>query len=202
MSTYRSSTSSVSQVIVYLGTSSNWAFSRRVLGGAHQTLNGTALTPNNFALDGDVYNLGWNGSRINTDATDKVVLPTLHHAIYLVHSVQFHVSQVYHLFSEELFMSELHRFYESSMDDTFKQKLWYIQFLLIMAFGKALVTKGIEMEKPHGVELFVQAMKLLPDVSQMWTDPFTATEIYCCTALYLQCVDFRYGAYVTVKIAP
>lgn len=184
---------------VYLGTSSNWAFSRRVLDGAHQALHGIALAPNNFALDGDVYDLGWNGSRINAAATEKVILPTLHHAIYLVQSVRFHIGQLYYLYHEETFISELHRFYESSMDDTFKQKLWYIQFLLIMAFGKALVAKSMESEKPQGVELFVQAMKLLPDVSQLWTDPFTATEIFCCSALYLQCVDFRYGAYVTVR---
>lgn len=96
-------------------------------------------------------------------------------------------------------MSDLHEFYESSMHETFKQKLWYIHFLLIVAFGKALVAKGSEKATPYGVEFFVQAMKLLPDVSQLWTDPFTATEIFCCTALYLQSVDFRYGAYVTVR---
>ncbi|KAJ9653867.1 hypothetical protein H2201_009087, partial [Coniosporium apollinis] len=182
---------------VYLGTSSNWSFSRRVLDGAHQATHGVPLGPDNFALDGDVYSLGWDGSRIVKD-DDKVALPSLNHAIYLVRSVQFHIGEVYHLFHEETFMTELYRFYENPTDETQKRKLWYIHYLLIMAFGKAFISRSVERGKPPGVELFVQAMKLIPDVSQLWTDPFTAAEIFCCAALYLQCADFRYGAYLTI----
>jgi proline utilization trans-activator len=73
---------------------------------------------------------------------------------------------------------------------------------MIMAFGKAFVLRTGEGRKPPGVESFVQAMKLLPDVSRLWTDAFTTAEIFCCAALYLQCVDFRYGAYLTVSSRP
>lgn len=187
-----------SQFAVYLGTSSNWAFSRRVLDGAHQKIHGVPLGPDNFALDGDIYSLGWDGSRVIKDE-DKVALPSLNHAIYLVQSVQFHIGDSYHLLDEESFMSELSLFYKNPANEMQKRKLWYIHYLLIMAFGKACTSRSVERGKPPGVELFVQAMKLMPDLSQIWTDSFTATEIFCCGALYLHCSDHRFGAYLMVR---
>lgn len=185
--------------VVYLGTSSNWSFSRRVLDGAHQAVHGVSLPPENFALDGEVYSLGWDGLRTFKD-DDMVALPSFNHAMYLARSVQFHIGQVYHMFHEETFVSELRKFYSSTAERGDKSKLWYTHYLLVMAFGKALVSRGVEKAEPSRVELFVHGMKLIPDVSHIWHDPFTAAEIYCCAALYLQCVDFRYGAYVTVRL--
>lgn len=183
---------------VYLGTSSNWSFSRRVLGGALQAVHNAPLTPENFALDGDVYSLDWDGLRpIHND--DKVALPTLNHAKYLVQSVQFHVGEIYHLFHEETFMPELIQFHGNATNDARKCKLWYVHYLLVMALGKACVSRRMGKGTPPGVDLFVQAMKIIPDISQLWTDPFTTAEIFCCAALYLQGADYRYGAYVTVR---
>ena len=147
-------------------------------------------------LDGAAYSLGWNGLR-TTDGDEKLPLPSLTHALYLVNTVHFHIGEVYHLYDETTFLQALHQFYENR--DAWKSTLWYIHYLLIMAFGKALVTRNIQDNRAPGAEFFVAAMKLLPDVSQLWTDPFTVAEIFCCTALYLQSVDFRYGAYLTVR---
>lgn len=185
---------------VYLGTSSNWSFSRRVLDGAIQAVHGTTLERENFMLDGDVFDLTWsNSDPARRDETHT--LPSRTHAIYLVRSVQFHVGEVYHLFDEDSFMPGLHQYYDTTTDDqSLRHSLWYVQFLLIMAFGKAFVTtpsnKGGAM--PPGIEHFTQAMMLLPEVTQLWKDPFTAAEVFCCAALYLQCMDFRYAAYLTV----
>ncbi|KAK5087789.1 hypothetical protein LTR05_002004 [Lithohypha guttulata] len=182
---------------IYLGTSSNWSFSRRVLNAAHKATYGAPIGPENFALDGDIYSLDWDGSRVVED-DDGITLPSFNHALYLVSSVQFHIGEAYHVFHEEVFMPELHRFYEDISDKAQKRKLWYIHYLLIMAFGKAFTSRSTEKGKPPGVDLFVQAMRLLQDVSQLWIDPFTTAEIFCCSALYLQCADFRYGAYLTI----
>lgn len=152
-------------------------------------------------LDGDVFNLSWSDS--NSTTTDaNPTLPSRNHAIYLVRSVQFHVGEVYHLFDEDSFMVGLHEYYDSPIDDESQRpSLWYVHFLLIMAFGKAFVTATVNKSDrtPPGVEHFTQAMRLLPDVTQLWKDPFTAAEVFCCAALYLQCMDLRYAAYLTVS---
>ncbi|KAK6373763.1 hypothetical protein LTS17_008256 [Exophiala oligosperma] len=178
-------------------TSSNWSFSRRVLDGAHQAVHNTPLRRESFALDGDVYNLGWDGLRVISD-DDRVVLPTLNHAKYLMLSAQFHVGEMYHLFHEETFMSELVRFHENRANDAYTRTLEYVHYLLVMALGKACVSRRPGKGTPPGQDLFIQAMKILPDISQLWTDPFTTAEIFCCASLYLQGIDHRYGAYLTV----
>lgn len=91
------------------------------------------------------------------------------------------------------------KFYENSAGDTHQCNLWYVHFLLVMALGKACVSRGLRKGTPPGADLFVHAMKRFPDISQLWTDPFTTAEIFCCAALYLQGADFRYGAYMTVR---
>jgi proline utilization trans-activator len=99
-------------------------------------------------------------------------------------------------------MLELSSFYENPADEIQKRKLWYVHYLLIMAFGKACSSRSVERGKPPGVELFVQAIKLIPDLSHVWTDPFTAAEIFCCAALYFQCSDYRFAAYLMVRSIP
>jgi proline utilization trans-activator len=183
---------------VYLGTSSNWSFSRRVLDSASRSAFGSPLGPEDFVRDGDVYDLDWDGSKAGID--QKHPLPSLNHAKYLVHTVQFHVGEVYHLFDEEIFMHSLRLHYEDQSTSLRQNTLWCVHYLVIMAFGKVFAsTAKAASRKPPGVEHFIHAMQLLPDVTQLWKDPYTAAEVYCCVALYLQCLDFRYGAYLTVS---
>lgn len=151
-------------------------------------------------MDGTAYDMGWDGSRI-ADTVFTPPLPSLSHSMYLIRSVQFHVGHTYHLFDEETFQQNLHDFYENPSEDTPRGGLWFVHYLLIMALGQAFVLRSGEGRKPPGAEFFVQAMKLLPDTSQLWKDTFTATELYCCAALYLQSTDYRAGAYLTVSLS-
>ncbi|KAL2414860.1 hypothetical protein ABEF95_006427 [Exophiala dermatitidis] len=185
---------------VYLGTSSNWSFSRRVLNITQKAVHNTSLPPESFVMDGTAYDMGWDGSRI-ADTVFTPPLPSLSHSMYLIRSVQFHVGHTYHLFDEETFQQNLHDFYENPSEDTRRGGLWFVHYLLIMALGQAFVLRSGEGRKPPGAEFFVQAMKLLPDTSQLWKDTFTATELYCCAALYLQSTDYRAGAYLTIGTA-
>ncbi|KAI2467890.1 fungal-specific transcription factor domain-containing protein [Annulohypoxylon bovei var. microspora] len=49
--------------------------------------------------------------------------------------------------------------------------------------------------RPSGAEFFVRAMQLLPPAYVFPQDPVASTEILCCIALYLQCVDHRSAAH-------
>ncbi|RQM06503.1 hypothetical protein DH86_00003682 [Scytalidium sp. 3C] len=105
---------------------------------------------------------------------------------------------MFHLFDEESFMHGFSEFYQNQNDPSHRRNLWYVHFLLILAFGKAFVVGQTHSRRPAGVEYFVRAMKLLPDITFLHTQPVNSVEILCCVALYLQCLDFRGSAYTKV----
>ncbi|KAJ5039885.1 hypothetical protein NUH16_009678 [Penicillium rubens] len=114
--------------------------------------------------------------------------------MYLINAVKFRCGQLYHLFEEDVFMSSLQQFY-SGDGQSMTNSLWYIHFLLILAFGKGFVQPKAQGRKPPGVSYFVKALQLLPDPTALYRDPTLGTEILCCIALYYQCVDFRTSAH-------
>ncbi|KAJ5774262.1 hypothetical protein N7457_009158 [Penicillium paradoxum] len=177
----------------YLGTSSNWSFTRRVLSLAHQHLYHDVLPTETLLFDETTYELGWNGLR-TTPNPDIPVVPTRDHTMYLINAVKFRCGQLYHLFEEDVFMNSLHHFY-SGEGHSMTDSLWYIHFLLILAFGKGFVQPKVHGKGPPGVGYFIKALQLLPDPSALYRDPMIGTEILCCIALYYQCVDFRTSAY-------
>lgn len=126
--------------VVYLGTSSNWSFARRILSMIHEFILKSPLPTADLLFDGQAYDLGWEGSARMTPY-DSPAMPALDYAIYLINAVKFHCAQVFHLFDEKSFMSSLYEFYRNQQAEHVKRSLWYVHFLLILAFGKAFVTK-------------------------------------------------------------
>ena len=181
----------------YLGTSSNWAFNRRVLSMAHERLTGQPVPVQNTMFDGTMYDLGWNGQR-DVLAPDTTPLPSADYAIYLINAVKFHCGQMFHLFDEVSFMRRFHEFHATPKNTPKLKDLWYVHFLLILAFGKVFVAHRNDARRPPGADLFVQAMKLKPDITFLHTQPVQSIEILCCEALYLQCLDFRSAAYSVI----
>jgi proline utilization trans-activator len=183
---------------VCLGTSSNWSFSRRILDAASKAAQGVSLDREGLVLDGDLYDLSWNeaatGGRYGVPT-----LPTPSHAVYLLQAVQFHIGDTYHLLDQDVFTTGLNDYYSTPASDVHLPSLWHVHFMIIMAFGKAFTSTRVSDRRFPGIEYFQHAMRLLPDVTQLWKDPFTAAEILCSAALYLQCMDFRYGAYNMVS---
>ena len=188
----------------HLGTSSNWSFTRRVLLLTHKYVHGRSVPTSTLLFDGAAYDLGWDGSRTSLGA-DAPLLPSLDHAIYLINTVKFHCSQMFHLFHEDTFMAKLYDFYANPARTSETADLWYIQLLVILAFGKAFVgEKGNKARetRPPGAELFVRAFQLLPDHERLWRDPIISIETLCCISLYLQCLDFRHAAHNFVRSSP
>lgn len=182
----------------YLGTSSNWSFVRRVLTLTHERAHGDLLPADNLLFDGCAYELGWDGRRDSIDV-DAISLPTPDYALFLINAVKFHCGQLFHMFDEDVFMSCFHIFQREGQGREHCSVLWYIHYLLILAFGKALIGRTAVGRKVPGVDLYVQAMKMLPDIIFLRLDALQASEILCCAALYLQCVDMRGAAYNTVR---
>ena len=165
----------------------------------HEYLHHTPLPDMDLLFDGMTYDLGWNGSRTNDPTLTIPALPTVDHAIYLVNAVKFHCGQIYHLFDDESFMKSLYHFYEEPPGRKPDDEMWYVHFLVIIAFGKAFTTKKNQGRCPPGAEFFIKALHLLPDMIMLWQDPVHATEIFCCIALYLQCAHYRLVAHNFVR---
>lgn len=181
----------------YLGTSSNWAFNRRVLLMAYSRLLGQPA-PLEFTLspEGIQYDLGWDGQR-DVAVAATLLLPSIDYALYLINAVKFHCAQIFHLWDETHFMRQFYEFYGPSTNPPYRG-LWYVHFLIILAFGKIFVARKNENRRPLGAEYFVQAMKLMPDITFLHTQPVEAIEVLCCKALYLQCLDYRCAAYAVI----
>ncbi|KNG82690.1 Zn(II)2Cys6 transcription factor [Aspergillus nomiae NRRL 13137] len=180
--------------IFYLGTSSNWSFARKILSMTHEHLYNAPLPTGSLYFDGSAYDLGWEGTR--TTVTHEIPMaPPLDFSIYLINAVKFHAGQLFHLFDEETFMDGLYAFYENPEHQMAHSGLWYIHYLLILAFGKAFVVQRNQGSRPSGCEFFTKALQLLPDTTNLCRDPIVATEILCCIALYLQSLDCRNSAH-------
>lgn len=146
----------------------------------------------------EIYPLKWSSSAA-TDMPDISGLPSLDHATYLFDTVKFHLGQSYRFFDEETFISQLKEFYHGepaiiARDD----RLWFIQYLLVVSFGTALLCRS-STEDPPGSKFFVRAMSLMPDHASLWKDSLMAIEVLALAALYLYSIDKRESAYIYVR---
>lgn len=164
----------------------------------HGKVFGYPLPETDLHHDGATYELGWDGRRTAAVGVQPA-LPTADHAIFLINTVKFHCGQLFHVFDNEVFMRHFNAFHEGGQAQDRCPELWYIHYLIILAIGKSLVGRLRKGRKPSGSDLFVQAMQMLPDQIFLWTDPVESTEILCCAALYLQCLDLRIVAYNVVS---
>ncbi|POS75227.1 hypothetical protein DHEL01_v206381 [Diaporthe helianthi] len=193
----------------YLGTTSNWSFSSKLLQMAYEYLHQAPLPPSMVLFDGGAYDLGWNcrdGMSDTSLPSDSVTdlpplaVPSIDHSEYLINAVKFHCGQIFHLFDDSDFHQRLYQFYAGPDRHVARENagLWYIHFLLILAFGKIFTMKKPSGKRPCGAEFFLKAMQILPPPHILHRDPVVATEMLCCIALYLQSVDHRNAAHLFI----
>ncbi|KAJ5499316.1 hypothetical protein N7453_008367 [Penicillium expansum] len=183
----------------FLGPSSTWAYTRQVIVDIQQHFNHPSIPEIPLHVDGNAYM--FNLSDAGDTPFTKAELPSLDYALYLMNTVQFHIAQLYHLFDQKSFMDGLYQFYDCTVPEPPRSKLWYIQYLLIISFGKSFLMQKTAKEPPSGVVFFARAIKLLPDIQGLYDDPLLSMEILCAASLYLQCLDHRNLAYVYLGIA-
>ena len=149
-------------------------------------------------LDGAAYKLSW--SRCAPEKTPDVSgLPSLDYALYLFNTVKFNLGQLFRMIDEESFIKELSSFYENAPAKASSCRLWFAQYLLIIAFGKSFLVQYKAGTAPPGSEYAARAMTLLPDVRDMYGERILEIEVYCLAALYLQCLDMRITAFQYVR---
>lgn len=184
-------------IVGFLGLTSTWAYSQQVL-TMIKTHLGQVESPNILRhTDGGAFALDWPSIR-PLGSLRMGQLPSLDFALYLLNTVKFRLGQMYHLFEENTFMVKLQAFYANGPLVEPNDRLWYVQYLLIMALGQALLS-GFVQEKPSGSTFVGRAVELLPDSFGLFEDPILAIEVLCCLALYLQSVDHRNSAYTYVS---
>ncbi|KAF5687460.1 transcription activator [Fusarium denticulatum] len=191
---------SVTGHILFMGTSSNWSFNKRVLTMTHERVKGRPLSMHNLhfaGTEGKVFDLRWDGTRKLTaqDAPDMSTLPTKDFALYLINSVKFHCGWLYSLFDEDIFMERFRLFHEDPAGYARAEPLWFVHYLLVLAFGKAFVVQSTKSRRPPGGDFFIQAMKLMPDFNFFDCDIIEEVQVLCCAALYLESVDHIQQAY-------
>ncbi|RKL12005.1 hypothetical protein BFJ68_g8126 [Fusarium oxysporum] len=191
---------SVTGNILFMGTSSNWSFNKRVLTMTHERVKGRPLSMHNLhfaGTEGKVFDLRWDGTRKLTaqDVPDMSALPTKDFALYLINSVKFHCGWLYSLFDEDIFMERFRLFHENPSEYARAEPLWFVHYLLVLAFGKAFVVQSTKSRRPPGGDFFIQAMKLMPDFNFFDCDIIEEMQVLCCAALYLQSVDHIQQAY-------
>lgn len=174
---------------------------------AHEKVLGAPLPPENLLFEGKSYDLEWDGERrparnsSSQAAEISPALPSADFATFLINAVKFHCGQVFYLFEDERFTQQFSQFQRDPTKTMEASRLWYIHYLLVLAFGKAFVAPSTNgrSRKPPGAELFVHAMTLMPEFSFYDADPIEEIQVLCCAALYLQCLDFRGAAYCMVR---
>lgn len=148
-------------------------------------------------VDGEVYSI-IPERQIGLDSAEMSNLPALELALYYFQSTKFRTYPLYYLFDETDFVQNLHCFYRDPSRFAHTHGLWFVHYLIIMAFGKSFVVKQ-ESIGPAGSEFFSRALNLLPDATYLSRDPVKATELFVCVALYLHCLDHRVAAHLYVS---
>lgn len=168
---------------------------------AYEAVNRAPMASTALQFDEETYDLRHDNNSKKLESIDtQIAVPSRDHALHLVNTVQFHLGQLFHLYEEDTFMEQLNEFYISPQSEPPNNDLWFVQFLLIMAFGKALFSKRTGDRKAPGAQFFNKAMSLLPSIFILTRDPALGTEILCSAALYLHCFDHRMSAYNYVRL--
>ncbi|KAK4072126.1 transcriptional regulator family: Fungal Specific TF [Trichoderma harzianum] len=183
----------------FLGPSSTWAYIQQAMSILQQCIKDQSSPQLPTTSDGGAFVLDWPSTSQTTPTAPLTIdrLPSLTYSLYLTDTVKFYLGPMYHLYDEDIFRQRLNDFYATGpwVEPPRSSRLWFIQYLLIMALGKALIMPGSSDKRPTGCDYVLGAIELLPDVHGYYTDSILSVEILCCLSLYLQSIDHRNAAY-------
>ena len=184
--------------IVWLAPSSMWSFTTRLSILMSETLHYKYPESAPTLIEKEVYPLRWE-CYATKERPDISGLPSLDYALYLFDTVKFHLGQSYRFFDEEQFVQNLNEFYHGDpIRMASEQRLWFIQYLLVLSFGSAFLSRTKSDDAP-GSHFFLRAMSLMPNHSSLWKDSLLAIEVLAMVGLYLYSIDQRESAYIYVS---
>ncbi|KAI1453549.1 fungal-specific transcription factor domain-containing protein [Annulohypoxylon moriforme] len=178
---------------IWLAPWSTWSFTIRLMLMINEKLHpGNPSIPSNI-IDPKVWILP---KASPSDVPDFSGLPSLDHSLYLLNAVKFHLGQTYRFFNETEIESQIRNFYSDPLQKTAECPLWFVKFLLILAFGTAFQAQSQETQEPPGAKFFARAMSLLPDPTSLWKDSLLAIEVLALVGLYLFSIDERESGHI------
>ncbi|KAF4470862.1 Fungal specific transcription factor domain-containing [Fusarium albosuccineum] len=148
-------------------------------------------------LYGAAFRLQWQ-AKSQVDAGDIANLPPMDHAFFLYHTVRFRLGELFRMIDEPRFLGPFEDFHRQPLQTAQEHRLWFVEYLLILAFGKALTpSRGPTANGPPGCELATRALSLLPDVAFLQDErpAVQAIEVLSLAALYFYAIDMRSPAY-------
>ncbi|KAF9888460.1 hypothetical protein FE257_008567 [Aspergillus nanangensis] len=182
----------------FCGPSSTWSFSQRVFLLLKNELPSFPSPDLPFHIDGNTWELEW--TRTSLESISGVDgLPSLHDFNHLLSVVKFRSHQMLFLVDEEEFVPHLHEFYDQGLDKAKSRPLWFIQYLLIIALGKALIASTRSFKSPPGVVFFERAMSIMPDFVGLHRHPNLGMQVLYLAGLYLVSVDMKDAAYAYIS---
>ncbi|KAI9373628.1 hypothetical protein BJX61DRAFT_533025 [Aspergillus egyptiacus] len=182
----------------WLAPTSTWSFTARLKIMIAEKLHVESPNSNPELFDGDLYPIQWSPLS-RGEHPDISNLPSIDHALYLFNTVKFHLGHNFQLINEEEFLDHVHKFYYGdAVREADASRLWFIQFLLVLAFGNAFLQQSKSAKDPPGLKFFVRAMSLMPDLTSLSRGGFLAIEVLALTGLYLYSIDHRSSAHVYI----
>ncbi|EAW24713.1 fungal specific transcription factor domain-containing protein [Aspergillus fischeri NRRL 181] len=178
----------------YMGPSSSWSFCRRVLALIGKHVPESNYLPDPWHLDGVAFKLHWTSLR-SDEVPDTTNLPPLDYALFLFNTVKFYFGHLFYIIDEPSYLQHLQELYKDPATKATSSRLWYAQYLLILAFGKAFVVQSSSQEGPSGSQYASRAMALLPDLSGIYCEPLDSIRALALAALYFQSIDMRVAAF-------
>ncbi|KAM0508977.1 hypothetical protein ACHAPB_001861 [Verticillium nonalfalfae] len=180
---------------IWLAPWSTWSFTVRLRFLMKEKLYPDSEEGSVDVYDGKIYPLHWKPA--SSDAPDMTGLPSMDYAIYLFNAVKFHLGRAYRFFEDASFLSRMNEFYDGEARTVATQhQFWFVQYLLMLAFGKAFVSRSRASKDPLGACYFTRAMSLMPDPAVFRRDSILAIELTALAGLYFYAIDHRESAHV------
>ncbi|CAJ0548658.1 Ff.00g022710.m01.CDS01 [Fusarium sp. VM40] len=178
----------------YMGPASSWAFCRRVLALVGKHLPEANNEPPPWHLDGVAFRLQWR-PLMPDEQPDVSNLPPSDYAFFLVQTARFYLGPLANLIDEAEFLQHFKELYQDAPAKAASCKLWYAQYLLMIAFGKAFLGGKSVDGRPPGYQYAARAMPLMPELAGIALDPVLSAQALTLAALYFQSIDMRVAAY-------
>ncbi|KAL7622540.1 hypothetical protein AAE478_008047 [Parahypoxylon ruwenzoriense] len=178
----------------FLGLTSTWSFCRRALSLLETRTPSSDGTTSPLNLDGAAFHMSWEPKSM-VEEEDFKNLPAMDYAFYLYNTAKFHLGELFCVVDEASFMAQFDSFHKNPGDIARTRRLWFVEYLLLLAYGQAFLASGPRVNTPLGSQFATRAMALLPNPAQMNEEPMLAIEVLALVALYLQAVDIRVAAY-------
>ncbi|EEU34036.1 uncharacterized protein NECHADRAFT_50458, partial [Fusarium vanettenii 77-13-4] len=178
----------------FLGPTSSWSFCRRVLSLIASRLPEHHVPPDPWTLA--QFDLNW--TTLGADESPAIDdLPAQDYATFLAHTVKYHLGTLSPILDDEVFFARINDLYNDPAAEAQRSRLWYAQFLLVLAFGEAIVNSKGASATP-GTQYASRAMSLIPNFFRVNKNSILAVETLCLAALYLQSLDLRLEAFQTI----